>query len=250
MLHSSEGRQLTACFGASWQRWRSTPSRTSPFACPSLALPRMNQTILSCSGREAQERHPSVRRSLRSKWNFAGARLRARGAVVYADRGVRRALRQSLQVAFCQGGWHAVHVFRGRWTEAKQLLEATVEVRRWSAGARGTRRLRRRQGRTADATGLLDTAGPSGSARAVPAQLALTAGTREAIKLLEPLLAQALAKAGLSLDSPRLAVNPRRRSWPSADRRLSKGPTLRCAADRPWTAPAAGIHPRLAVDPG
>jgi len=31
----------------------------------------------------------------------------------------------------------------------------------------------------------------------------------------------------LSLDPPRLAANPRRRSRPSADRRLSKGPTLR-----------------------
>jgi hypothetical protein len=48
----------------------------------------------------------------------------------------------------------------------------------------------------------------------------------------------------LSLDPPILAANPSRGSRPSADRRLPKDPPCGCAADRPWTAPTTGIHPR------
>src|SRR5439155_18417787 len=55
---------------------------------------------------------------------------------------------------------------------------------------------------------------------------------------------------GLRLDPPILAANPARGSPPSADRRLPKGPPCECAADRPWTAPANGIHPRSSVEPG
>ena len=107
-------------------------------------------------------------------------------------------------LAFCRAEYGAVHVFRGRWSEAEELLEQAVEDFTRSRPAMvggplaGLAELRRRQGRTADATALLDRAGPSGTGQLCRVRLALDRGdAREATELLERVLRQAPEAAGL-----------------------------------------------------
>jgi LuxR family maltose regulon positive regulatory protein len=74
-------------------------------------------------------------------------------------------------LAFCRAEYGAVHLWRGRWTEAEAVLEASIEdFSRSRPGMVGAplvalAELRRRQGRTADAAQLLDQAGPSSEAQ-------------------------------------------------------------------------------------
>ena len=107
-------------------------------------------------------------------------------------------------LAFCRAEYGAVHLLRGRWAEAEELLEAAIEdfTRSRPAMVGGPlvelAELRRRQGRTANATALLDRAGTSGAAQRCRARLALDAGdAREATELLERLLRQSPGEGAL-----------------------------------------------------
>jgi LuxR family maltose regulon positive regulatory protein len=100
-------------------------------------------------------------------------------------------------LAFCRAEYGAVHLWRGRWTEAEAVLVASIEdfsrSRPGMLGAPlvGLAELRRRQGRPADAARLLEEAGGFPAATLCRARLALDAGdTREAVELLERLLRQ------------------------------------------------------------
>ena len=97
-------------------------------------------------------------------------------------------------LGFCRAEYGAVHVWRGRWAEAEELLEDAIEAftRSRPAYAGGPiaqlAELRRRQGRTAEAVTLLERAGPSHGAQLCRARLALDAGDpRTATELLERL---------------------------------------------------------------
>jgi LuxR family transcriptional regulator, maltose regulon positive regulatory protein len=98
-------------------------------------------------------------------------------------------------LAFCRAEYGAVHVWRGRWTEAEEMLEAAIEDYSrsrpaWvSSQVVGLAELRRRQGRAADAERLLDDAGASSAALLGRARLALDHGDAlRAVELLERLL--------------------------------------------------------------
>ena len=100
-------------------------------------------------------------------------------------------------LGFCRAEYGAVHVWRGRWAEAEELLEGSIEAfsRSRPAYAPGPMaqlaELRRRQGRTADAVRLLHGAGSSRGAQLCRARLALDAGDpRTAIELVERLRRQ------------------------------------------------------------
>jgi DNA-binding NarL/FixJ family response regulator len=97
-------------------------------------------------------------------------------------------------LGFCRAEYGAVHVWRGRWAEAEELLEGSIEAfsRSRPAYAPGPiaqlAELRRRQGRPADAVKLLERAGPSRRAQLCRARLALDAADpRTAIELVERL---------------------------------------------------------------
>jgi len=85
-------------------------------------------------------------------------------------------------LGFCRAEYGAVHVWRGRWAEAEELLEGAVEAftRSRPAYASGPvaqlAELRRRQGRTAEAVAHLETAGGSRGAQLCRARIALDAG--------------------------------------------------------------------------
>jgi DNA-binding CsgD family transcriptional regulator len=107
-------------------------------------------------------------------------------------------------LAFCRAEYGAVHLWRGRWTDAERVLEASVEdfsrSRPAMAGAPlvGLAELRRRQGRGEDAALLLDQAGPSSAAQLCNARLALDDGeTLRAVELVERLLRQVPAHCKL-----------------------------------------------------
>jgi LuxR family transcriptional regulator, maltose regulon positive regulatory protein len=100
-------------------------------------------------------------------------------------------------LAFCRAEYGAVHLWRGRWTEAEAVLEASIEdfsrSRPAMVGAPlvALAELRRRQGRSAEAVGLLDQAGHSSEAQLCRARLALDAGDAVGtVELLERLLRQ------------------------------------------------------------
>lgn len=84
--------------------------------------------------------------------------------------------------ASCRADYGTVHLWQGRWDEAEQALEASVEdfgrSRPAFAGAplAGLAELRRRQGRRREAEELLDRAGPGDQAELCRARLALDAG--------------------------------------------------------------------------
>jgi LuxR family transcriptional regulator, maltose regulon positive regulatory protein len=108
-------------------------------------------------------------------------------------------------LAFCMTEYGAINVWRGRWSEAEKLLEAGVEnfTRSRPAWAPAPlialAELRRRQGRAAEAEGLLDQAGTSTSAQLCRARLALDHGeTLKAVELLERVLRQSSPEQKLS----------------------------------------------------
>jgi LuxR family transcriptional regulator, maltose regulon positive regulatory protein len=100
-------------------------------------------------------------------------------------------------LAFCRAEYGAVHLWRGRWSDAEVMLEASVEDfsrsrPAWVGGpVVALAELRRRQGRPKDALGLLDQAGTSSKAHLCRARLALDRGRpRDAAELIERLLRQ------------------------------------------------------------
>ncbi|HZA89090.1 MAG TPA: LuxR C-terminal-related transcriptional regulator [Solirubrobacterales bacterium] len=100
-------------------------------------------------------------------------------------------------LAFCRAEYGTVHLWRGRWSDAETVLEASVEdfsrSRPAMAGAPlvGLAELRRRQGRAEDAALLLNQAGPSSTAQLCRARLALDRGDlARAVELAERFLRQ------------------------------------------------------------
>jgi len=85
-------------------------------------------------------------------------------------------------LAFCRSEYGAVYLAQGRWTDAEELLQASLgdflESRPAWSGAPLVQlaELRRRQGRYAEAARLVDDAGPSLGARICRARLALDRG--------------------------------------------------------------------------
>ena len=100
-------------------------------------------------------------------------------------------------LAFCRAEYGAVHLWRGRWTEAEAVLEASVDDflqsrPAWVASPLvGLAELRQRQGRGEEAALLLDQAGPDSAAQLCRARLALDRGdARRAVELTERFLRQ------------------------------------------------------------
>jgi DNA-binding NarL/FixJ family response regulator len=100
-------------------------------------------------------------------------------------------------LAFCRAEYGAVYLWRGQWTDAEEMLEASVEDFSRSRPSLvdgpliGLAELRRRQARADEAVVLLDQAGPSAPAQLCRARLALDRGeTRRAVELVERLLRQ------------------------------------------------------------
>ncbi|HEY1368529.1 MAG TPA: LuxR C-terminal-related transcriptional regulator [Gaiellaceae bacterium] len=100
-------------------------------------------------------------------------------------------------LAFCRAEYGAVHLWRGRWSEAEAMLEAsfddfTSSRPAWAGSPLvGLVELRRRQGRHAEAMRLLDRAGTGYGAQLCRARLALDRGELlPAVELLERLLRQ------------------------------------------------------------
>ncbi len=95
-------------------------------------------------------------------------------------------------LGFCRAEYGAVHLWRGRWAEAEELLEGSIEdfARSRPAYAAGPMiqlaELRRRQGRPAEASRLLEGAGTFEGAQLGRARLAFDAGDAQtAVELLE-----------------------------------------------------------------
>jgi LuxR family transcriptional regulator, maltose regulon positive regulatory protein len=98
-------------------------------------------------------------------------------------------------LAFCRAEYGAVHLWRGRWSDAEAVLEASLEDFSSSRPAWvelplvGLAELRRRQGRPSEAALLLDRAGASPAEQLCRARLALDRGeSLRAVELLERLL--------------------------------------------------------------
>ena len=100
-------------------------------------------------------------------------------------------------LAFCRAEYGAVHLWHGRWDEAEELLEASVEDfassrPAWVGGPLiELAELRRRQGRGTEAAQLLDRAGGSSRGHLCRARLALDQGkARQALDLSRRVLRQ------------------------------------------------------------
>jgi LuxR family maltose regulon positive regulatory protein len=100
-------------------------------------------------------------------------------------------------LAFCRAEYGAVHLWRGRWSDAETLLEASIEDfsrsrPAWAEGPLVTlAELRRRQGRPAEVLRLLDQAGASAASQLGRARLALDRGeTLRAVELAHRVLRQ------------------------------------------------------------
>jgi DNA-binding CsgD family transcriptional regulator len=107
-------------------------------------------------------------------------------------------------LAFCRAEYGTVHLWRGDWSEAETLLEASIEDFLGSRPACvgsplvGLAELRRRQGRGEEAIRLLDRAGPRAGAQLCRARLALDRGEADgAVEIAERLLRQVPAHRGL-----------------------------------------------------
>ncbi len=107
-------------------------------------------------------------------------------------------------LAFCRAEYGEVHLWRGRWTDAEEMLQASIEDFSRSRPAMvggplvGLAELRRRQARVEEAAQLLDQAGPSAAAQLCRARLALDRGeTQHAVDLLERMLRQVPAERKL-----------------------------------------------------
>jgi len=100
-------------------------------------------------------------------------------------------------LAFCRAEYGAVHLWRGEWSDAEAVLEASLEDYSRSRPAWvgsplvGLAELRRRQGKPDEAGLLLDRAGASSTEQLCRARLALDRGEAlRAVELLERLLRQ------------------------------------------------------------
>jgi len=100
-------------------------------------------------------------------------------------------------LAFCRAEYGAVHLARGRWSEAEAMLLASIDDFARSRPAWvgtpmvGLAELRRRQGRSDEAIELLDEAGSSSQAQLCRARLALDRGdARTAAEIAERVLRQ------------------------------------------------------------
>jgi DNA-binding NarL/FixJ family response regulator len=100
-------------------------------------------------------------------------------------------------LAFCRAEYGEIQLWRGRWPEAEELLDASLEDfsasrPAWVAAPLGLlAELRRRQGRPAEAELLLDRAGAGRATQICRARLALDRGDAlRAVNLLERLLRQ------------------------------------------------------------
>lgn len=98
-------------------------------------------------------------------------------------------------LAFCRAEYGAVYLWRGQWTDAEEMLEASIEDFARSRPSMvegplvGLAELRRRQARVEEAGLLLDRAGASVSAQLCRARLALDRGEpRRSAELVERLL--------------------------------------------------------------
>jgi LuxR family transcriptional regulator, maltose regulon positive regulatory protein len=107
-------------------------------------------------------------------------------------------------LAFCRAEYGAIHLWRGEWRDAEELLEAAVEDFSSSRPAMvggalaALAELRRRQARAEEAARLLDQAGAITPAQLCRARLALDRGEpRRAVELVERLLRQAPAERKL-----------------------------------------------------
>ncbi len=107
-------------------------------------------------------------------------------------------------MAFCRAEYGAVHLWCGRWGEAESVLEDSIaDFSSSRPGMVGVplaalAELRRRQGRSAEALGLLDRAGSSSEAQLCRARLALDAGDgRAAVELVERWLRRVSAQRRL-----------------------------------------------------
>jgi len=120
-------------------------------------------------------------------------------AVEWCDRiaGFAERYGSRYMLAFCRAEYGAVHLWRGRWTDAEMVLEASIDDFSRSRPAMvagpivGLAELRRRQGRREEAEHLLDEAGATGSALVCRARLALDLGdAARAVELAERFLRQ------------------------------------------------------------
>jgi DNA-binding NarL/FixJ family response regulator len=107
-------------------------------------------------------------------------------------------------LAFCRAEYGAVHLWRGRWVDAEEMLLASIEDFSRSRPAMvggplvGLAELRRRQARAQEAAQLLDRAGPSAAAQLCRTRLALDDGdSLRAIDLVERMLRQVPAERTL-----------------------------------------------------
>jgi len=147
-------------------------------------------------------------------------------------------------LAFCRAEYGAVHLWRGRWSDAEAMLQASVEDfsrsrPAWSGGPLvGLAELRRRQGRAVEAGTLLDDAGNSGGALVVRAQLALDRGdSRSAADLAERALRR-VSPERVASRFPALAVLVRARiARGELEEAVAPLAAFRDAADRVGTSP-------------
>jgi DNA-binding NarL/FixJ family response regulator len=102
-----------------------------------------------------------------------------------------------MMLAYCRAEYGAIHLWRGRWSDAEATLEAAIEDFLRSrpgmvGGPRaGLAELRRRQGRAADAARLCEQTEGSSSSQLCRARMALDRGApQEAAELVERLLRQ------------------------------------------------------------
>jgi LuxR family transcriptional regulator, maltose regulon positive regulatory protein len=102
-----------------------------------------------------------------------------------------------MMLAYCRAEYGAVHLWRGRWSDAEAMLENSIEdfmqSRPGMVGGplAGLAELRRRQGRAHEAARLCERAEGSRSAQLCQARLALDRGdAQEAVELVERLLRQ------------------------------------------------------------
>lgn len=93
-------------------------------------------------------------------------------------------------LAYCRASYGQVHLWRGRWTEADELLEQSIadfahSRPAWAGEPTATlAELRRRQGRTDEAIRLLESAGTSAASALCRARIALGSGeSRRAVDL-------------------------------------------------------------------
>jgi len=168
-------------------------------------------------------------------------------------------------LAFCRAEYGAVHLWRGRWSDAETVLAASVEDYSRSRPAMAAlpmaalAELRRRQGRVEEAEALLDRAGPSPAAQLCRARLALDRGEQaQAVELAERFVRQIpadrrlervpalelLVRARAASGEPD-AARPALRALREAERMVGTAP-LRAGADlaEGVLAAAAGDHER------